>query len=260
MFSVWVSLPSMLSPETGGSPENCFTSGSASAWKCAVSSGVHQWRIAARVASYSAQHVDEVTDVVADDGADGAVVRGVRCRRIELGRLQQRGREVVRVLLEHEDGADRLRRDPPLAHVHRLAEPGHGVAVVAVRDAPEIAHGVARIHDQSRNSPATARGSRCRRTASSAWPAPLPSWRATSTSPPRPACGTPRDIGDDALHPGLLLGREIALGVHPPEGVAHGRLRGVERALGARPVLRLTGRRAMQRRACSATTRGSTSA
>ena len=48
-------------------------------------------------------------------------------------------------------------------------------------------------------------------------------------------------LSDDCFHAGLLLGREIAFGVHPPQGVAHGRLGRLERALGARARLPLAG-------------------
>ena len=41
---------------------------------------------------------------------------------------------------------------------------------------------------------------------------------------------------------GLLLGREIALSIHLPQGVAHGCLGRIERALSARALLRLAGR------------------
>ena len=50
-----------------------------------------------------------------------------------------------------------------------------------------------------------------------------------------------RTLSEMRFHPRLLLGREIALGVHPPQRVAHGRLRRRERALGARGSAALAG-------------------
>ena len=210
---------------------------------------------------FRAQHVDEVTDLVADDGADGAVVRGVRRGRVELGRLQQRGGKVVRVLLEHEDGADRLRRDPPFGHVHGPAQPSQGTTVVAVRDAPQVAHGVRAVHGQvgivlPRFRIADAEiqrlqlGQRLR--------------PGAGRHPGRrldPSAERRDDVAHDGFHPGLLLGREIAFGVHPPQGVAHGRLGRFERALGARGSAAgwsVTASRIAS--ACSAKARGSTSA
>ena len=67
------------------------------------------------------------------------------------------------------------------------------------------------------------------------------------------------DFVDDRLHPRLLLGREIPLGVHPSDGVAHRRLRRLERALG-RELAADRYRGACSASACSAKARGSTSA
>jgi hypothetical protein len=91
-----------------------------------------------------------VSDIVADDRADGAVVRRVGGRRVELGRLQQRGGEVVCALLKNEHGPGPLRRNAPLGGVDGLPEPGDGLAVVALGDTPKIAQGIGGIDREIR--------------------------------------------------------------------------------------------------------------
>src|SRR3546814_7986883 len=66
--------------------------------------------------------VEAVADLMPDDGADRSVIR----RRIGLGvverRLEDRGREVERVLQRQVDRVHRLRRHPPFAAIDRSEE------------------------------------------------------------------------------------------------------------------------------------------
>ena len=68
------------------------------------------------------------------DGAKRAVVGGIRCRRIELGRLHQRGGKIIGVLLKIEHGGDRVGRDPPFGHIRWLAQPRKHLAIVPFRN------------------------------------------------------------------------------------------------------------------------------
>src|SRR5580700_2930127 len=65
--------------------------------------------------------VESVADLVADDGADGSVVRGCRRFGVEEGRLQNGGREVQRIVQRHVDGVDGLRFHAPLVAIDGLA-------------------------------------------------------------------------------------------------------------------------------------------
>ena len=114
------------------------SNGSAALWTRAAIPSVHHRRIR-RSASHSiAQQIDEVAELVSDDRADGAVVRGVGRRRVELRRLQQGGGEVVGVLLKDQDRRrPGGRRDPPFGPLHRPADARDGPAVVPARDPPQ---------------------------------------------------------------------------------------------------------------------------
>ena len=68
-----------------------------------------------------AQFVEAVADFVGDAGAGGAVVGGGVALAIEIGRLQDAGREKLGIGAEHDDCADDLRIDPPLVRIGRLS-------------------------------------------------------------------------------------------------------------------------------------------
>ena len=74
--------------------------------------------------------VEGVADLVADDGADGAVVVGGGGLGIEEGRLQDGGGEVEAVVQREVDGVDGLRGHAPLVAVDGLADAVEGVVVV----------------------------------------------------------------------------------------------------------------------------------
>ena len=152
---------------------------------------------------------------------------------IVLGRLQQRGRHDVGVLLEDQQRAHRLRRDVPVLQVDGLAESGDGVAVGAVRDAPQVVERVGRVDDQRGivfplfgiPDPHVQRLQLRQRT--------RPGGRRHPRRGLDPLYERRADVVGDSVHALLLPGREVALDVHPPERIPHGRLRGNERPLGA---------------------------
>ena len=79
-----------------------------------------------------------MADLVADDGADGAVVVGGGGLGIEEGRLQDGGREVEAVVEWKVDGVDGLRGHAPLFAVDRFSDAVEGVVIVEEAGVPEI--------------------------------------------------------------------------------------------------------------------------
>jgi hypothetical protein len=82
--------------------------------------------------------VEGVTDLVADDGADGAVVGGGGSFGIEERRLQDGGGEVEAVVEREVDGVDGLGRHAPLLAVDGLADAAEGVVIFKEVGAPDV--------------------------------------------------------------------------------------------------------------------------
>ena len=83
--------------------------------------------------------VEGVGDLVADDGADGAVVGGVGRRGIEERRLQDGGGEVEAVVERKVDGVDGLRIHAPLLAIDGLADAAELVVILEELGAPDVA-------------------------------------------------------------------------------------------------------------------------
>ena len=79
-----------------------------------------------------------MADLVADDGADGAVVGGGGGLGIEEGRLQDGGGEVEAVVEREVDGVDGLRRHAPLLAIDGLADAAEGVVIFEEVCAPDV--------------------------------------------------------------------------------------------------------------------------
>ena len=195
-------------------PENCRTIGSAAASNLAESSRGPPVAHPAVGLVVGAQHVHEVADVVADDRADGAIGRGVRRRR---SRTSAAGEARPRT---RRRSAGRSRIAPTVCggNTHSCGSNGagesrQGVAVVAVGDTLRIAEGVVGV--DAKVAPVLPRpGSRCRRTSRRASPARSSGSPATATSRARRARrNAAATFATMPLHPRLLRGREVALGV-----------------------------------------------
>ena len=83
--------------------------------------------------------VEGVGDLVADDGADGAVVGGVGRGGVEEGWLENGGGEVEAVVERKIDGVDGLRLHAPLMAVNGLVDARESVLVVEEVGALEVA-------------------------------------------------------------------------------------------------------------------------
>ncbi len=86
--------------------------------------------------------VEGVGDLVADDGADSAVVRGGRRPGVEEGRLEDGGGEVEPVVERQVDGIDGLGRHTPLLAIDELADATDVVLTVEEAGAEEVAEEV----------------------------------------------------------------------------------------------------------------------
>src|SRR3984885_3535821 len=87
----------------------------------------------------AALSIERVADLMADDGADGAIVRSRRRGGIEERRLQNRGREVKRILQRQVHRVHRLRRHGPLLPIYELADSRYFRVVVEQSAAPAVA-------------------------------------------------------------------------------------------------------------------------
>ncbi len=87
--------------------------------------------------------VEAVADLVADGRADRTVIIGIVRLRIEIGWLQDTGREVERIGQRQVHGIDDLRHHGPLAAVDRAVQLGQVALVVGQFGAADIAVGVA---------------------------------------------------------------------------------------------------------------------
>ncbi len=86
----------------------------------------------------SALRVKGVADLVADDGADGAVVVRGGSLGIEEGGLKNSGGEVETVVEREVDGVDGLGRHAPLFAVDGGADAVQRVVIIKETDFPEI--------------------------------------------------------------------------------------------------------------------------
>ena len=90
-----------------------------------------------------------MADFVGDAGTGGAVIRGGVAVAVEVGRLQQAGRESFGVGGEDDDRADNLRIDSPLVRVGRLCKVGEIAHAIEGFRAAHVAEGIA-AHDIER--------------------------------------------------------------------------------------------------------------
>ena len=104
--------------------------------------------------------VEAMTDLVADDGADAAVVDRIVGRRIEERRLQDGGGKHDLVHLGVVVGVDRLRRHAPLAAIDRLAQLIEIAVVFECLRADHIADQIVACRSAARCSRATCPDSR----------------------------------------------------------------------------------------------------
>ncbi len=95
-----------------------------------------------------ARIVEAVRDLVPDERAGGAVVHGDGAARVEIGRLQDRRREVHGVHHRQVHRVHGLRRHDPLGAVHRLAELREAELVLEQLHAVPVADGVVRRDHQ----------------------------------------------------------------------------------------------------------------
>jgi hypothetical protein len=117
--------------------------------KASRSASVHQLRSAPSCVELAALVVEAVADLVADHGADGAVVHRVVGLQVEEGRLQDGGREHDLVGERVVVGVDGLRRHAPLGLVNRLAGARGLACPLETRGAQAVADRVARHHLQA---------------------------------------------------------------------------------------------------------------
>src|SRR5947208_9255558 len=90
--------------------------------------------------------VEAVADLVADDGAGGAVVHDGVALRVEVRRLQHRGRKVERIHRREIYRIDQLRIHDPLGAIDRGAELGEVVVQLEQLGALRVAERVAADH------------------------------------------------------------------------------------------------------------------
>ena len=99
---------------------------------------------------HAAFGVEGVADLVSDDGPDGAVVGRRRSLRVEERWLENRGREVERVLQRQIHRVDRLRGHRPFLAVNRPAQSRDITVILEKVAAPDVAEDVIRLHFVSR--------------------------------------------------------------------------------------------------------------
>lgn len=90
--------------------------------------------------------IEGMADLVADDGADRAIVRSGRCRGIIERRLQDRGREVKRILQWQVDSVHRLRRHRPFLAIDGLSDARDVGVVIEQPATPAVAGDIIRLH------------------------------------------------------------------------------------------------------------------
>ena len=183
--------------------------------------------------------VEAVADLVADHPADAAIVHRRVGVRIEEGRLQDRRREDDLVVGRVVIGVHRLRRHAPFVLVDR---PVHAVQLELPAETPHpldvseqvvgadfktrIVAPFVRIADLDGEFRQLLLGGGLGRVAHPG--------QVVDAVRQRQA-----QVGDQLLHLGLGLGREIAFGVHPAGGVAQGAFGEADGALFAGPLFRL---------------------
>ena len=183
--------------------------------------------------------VEAVPDLVADDRADRAEVRGGVPRGVEEWGLEDGGREHDLVHARVVVRVHRLRGHEPLIAVDRLADLAELAAELELGDAPRVAEQVARVDGERRvvaplHGVADLRGE-------------LRELLERALAGIRPHPGEARDrvaigldeMADELVHRGLRVLVEVALDVEPAHGLAH---RALHERDAAAPALALLGR------------------
>ncbi len=181
--------------------------------------------------------VEAVADLVADRGADRAIVDGGIGLGIVERRLEDRRREVERVLERQVDRVDRLRGHPPFAAIDRLGDLGQLVAIFGELGRAEIAHRIIGADGDSRIAapalgiadPDAHRLDLVARLGLGSGRHPIERGHA------------PVERGEDTLHHHLDVrlgrGRKVTLGVDAADRVAEIDIDGSDRTLLARALL-----------------------
>ena len=181
--------------------------------------------------------VEAVPDLMADDRADPAVVGGVIGVGVEERRLQNRrgehdlvhARVVVRI--------DGLRAHEPFIAVHRSAQFGQLPVELQLRTAEDVAVQIIRVDHQIRVVPPPHRVADLRGELVQLLQRPQSGLRGHPLQiADADPVGLP-EVGDQFVHPGLGLRREVPVDVQSADGVSHQALHQRHPALPALPGL-----------------------